>query len=245
MEIWDVYDRDRRLTGRTMVRGGPAPKDGFHLTVDALFLNSRGETLLQRRADDKDVMPGLWSVTGGSAIRGEDSAAAVRRETEEEMGFTPDMARARVLMSDLQEKRVYPFIRDIWLFYQDVPLESMRWQPGEVADGMWMLPENIQADPRLWGDLCQLSFWEKIYPYLMLESMRVRIPRGTYRHYKGNRYRVEGLALHSETLEPMVIYRALYGAGETWVRPARMWGEWVTLPGGGRARRFEAEKEEP
>ncbi|MDD6684170.1 MAG: DUF1653 domain-containing protein [Clostridiales bacterium] len=61
--------------------------------------------------------------------------------------------------------------------------------------------------------------------------MRIRIPKGIYRHYKGNSYRVEGLALHSETLEPMVIYRALYGTGEMWVRPAKMWNEMVSVNG--------------
>ena len=53
------------------------------------------------------------------------------------------------------------------------------------------------------------------------------IKTGKYRHYKGNEYQVIGMARHSETLEPMVIYRALYGAGELWVRPASMWNETV------------------
>lgn len=56
---------------------------------------------------------------------------------------------------------------------------------------------------------------------------------GLYRHYKGNTYRVLGLARHSETLEPLVVYQALYGEGGTWVRPAGMWGEAVQA--GGRA----------
>ena len=46
----------------------------------------------------------------------------------------------------------------------------------------------------------------------------------------GNRYRVEGIASHSESLEPMVVYRALYGEGGLWVRPAGMWNEWVSRP---------------
>lgn len=45
---------------------------------------------------------------------------------------------------------------------------------------------------------------------------------GTYRHFKGNLYQVIGVASHSETLEPMVVYRALYGQGGLWVRPAAM-----------------------
>ena len=93
MEIWDLYDENRNLTGKTMIRGEQMPEGRYHLIVDTLFLNSRGETLLQRRAKDKYPMPDLWSVTGGSALAGEDSAAACVRETEEEMGFTPTWRR--------------------------------------------------------------------------------------------------------------------------------------------------------
>ena len=55
---------------------------------------------------------------------------------------------------------------------------------------------------------------------------------GLYRHYKGNEYRVLGLARHSETLEPLVVYQALYGERGTWVRPAGMWSEGVETAGG-------------
>lgn len=50
---------------------------------------------------------------------------------------------------------------------------------------------------------------------------------GRYRHFKGNEYEVVGVAKHSETLEPMVVYRALYGEGGLWVRPLSMWNEHV------------------
>ena len=50
---------------------------------------------------------------------------------------------------------------------------------------------------------------------------------GKYRHFKGGEYELIGMARHSETLEPMVVYRALYGEGGLWVRPAAMWGEIV------------------
>ena len=50
---------------------------------------------------------------------------------------------------------------------------------------------------------------------------------GRYRHFKGNEYRVLGMARHSETMEPMVVYQALYGEGGLWVRPAAMWNERV------------------
>ena len=50
---------------------------------------------------------------------------------------------------------------------------------------------------------------------------------GKYRHFKGKEYELIGVATHSETMEPMVIYRALYGEEKLWVRPASMWLEEV------------------
>ena len=60
---------------------------------------------------------------------------------------------------------------------------------------------------------------------------------GRYRHFKGNEYEVLFVARHSETMEPMVVYRALYGEGGLWVRPAAMWNETVER-NGQRFRRF-------
>ncbi len=57
------------------------------------------------------------------------------------------------------------------------------------------------------------------------------IKLGKYRHFKGNEYEVLHIAKNSETLEEMVVYRALYGDGEVWVRPASMWDETVTRDG--------------
>ncbi len=54
---------------------------------------------------------------------------------------------------------------------------------------------------------------------------------GRYRHFKGNEYRVLYLAKHSETLEAMVVYQALYGERGIWVRPASMWSEIVERDG--------------
>ena len=60
---------------------------------------------------------------------------------------------------------------------------------------------------------------------------------GRYRHFKGKEYELLFLAAHSETLEPMVVYRALYGERGVWVRPAAMWSEMIER-GGQIVRRF-------
>ena len=54
---------------------------------------------------------------------------------------------------------------------------------------------------------------------------------GKYRHFKGGEYELIGIASHSETMEPMVVYRALYGERGLWVRPAAMWNETVERDG--------------
>jgi hypothetical protein len=59
---------------------------------------------------------------------------------------------------------------------------------------------------------------------------------GLYRHYKGNLYEVIDTVRHSETLEPMTLYRALYGERGLWVRPAAMFSEMVLVDGKHQAR---------
>ena len=64
----------------------------------------------------------------------------------------------------------------------------------------------------------------------------------TFRHFNGNHYRLEGFAKDSETLEEMVVYRALYGEHGLWVRPAKMFFETVERDGK-TMKRFELQSE--
>ena len=66
----------------------------------------------------------------------------------------------------------------------------------------------------------------------------MEIKKGVYRHYKGNKYEVISIARHSESLEEMVVYKALYGEGEIWVRPASMWNDEITIEDGSKVKRF-------
>ncbi len=64
----------------------------------------------------------------------------------------------------------------------------------------------------------------------------IETPPGKYRHYKGGLYDVVGTVRHSETLEPLTLYRALYGQMGLWVRPAAMFNEDLTIEGVKQAR---------
>lgn len=73
---------------------------------------------------------------------------------------------------------------------------------------------------------------------MMDKTGETGIKPGRYRHFKGNEYMVLHIARHSETLEPMVVYQALYGEFGVWVRPASMWNETVEH-NGKSVKRFE------
>ena len=111
--------------------------------------------------------------------------------------------------------------------------ETELCRPGHItAFGTTVSPDNIYsaAAMRAFGfeTVCEKEMYGGHLRMLMTKQL-APLP-GVYRHFKGGRYRVEGIASHSETLEPMVVYRALYGAGGLWVRPAGMWNEWVSRP---------------
>lgn len=86
-EIWDLYDAEGRKTGRTMRRGEEVPAGLYHLGVHIWPINSKGEFLIQQRSKTVLWKPGMWAVTGGSAISGEDAYTAARRELREELGY--------------------------------------------------------------------------------------------------------------------------------------------------------------
>lgn len=65
----------------------------------------------------------------------------------------------------------------------------------------------------------------------MTQKEAASFKTGIYRHYKGNTYKVLGVAKHSETLEDLVVYQALYGEKGLWVRPLKMFSETLCLDG--------------
>ena len=87
-EIWDIYDKDKRPTGRTMKRNDWNMADGdYHLSVLGVLVRPDGKYLITKRKMDKEWAPGSYEVPGGGVRAGESSACAVRREVLEETGI--------------------------------------------------------------------------------------------------------------------------------------------------------------
>lgn len=132
-EKWDAYDRFRRKLGFQIVRGEAIPEGVRHLVVHMIYYNSKGEILLQRRSKKKDLAPGVWAFTGGSAVAGEDSVTACIRETEEEMGFSPDMSCAEVILSYSRKDS----FTDVYLIKADIDVSGLKLQMEEVDEAAW------------------------------------------------------------------------------------------------------------
>ena len=130
-ELWDVYDADGKLTGKTHLRREPLSPDEYHLCVHVWTRNSKGEFLLTKRSENKS-MPGLWESTGGSVTAGEDSFTAAIREVREETGIELDSAGGKFLF----RYSGVSFHCDVWLFEQDFELSKVKLLEGETCAAM-------------------------------------------------------------------------------------------------------------
>lgn len=139
-ELWDVYDRQGRLLGRTMRRGDSFIGDECHLCVHVWVKNSEGRFMLTKRSENKSL-PGLWETTGGSVVAGEDSLSSAVREVYEETGFSIDAGQGRLLFRYGGDN----FLCDVWLFPGDFDLEQARLLPGETCAIMYADEEKIRA----------------------------------------------------------------------------------------------------
>jgi hypothetical protein len=111
---------------------------------------------------------------------------------------------------------------------------AVEWRRPEIIGiGCTVSPENRYSLENLKAAGFAVAARRTMYGSYDRYVMRLDLAPlpGIYRHFKGGRYRVVGLATHSETREPMVVYRALYGEEGLWVRPARMWFEHVERDG--------------
>ena len=141
VEYWDVYDKSGKYTGRAKAKGAQWLPGEFHPAMEAWIVNSRGEILIQRRADTCDILPGVWGLTTGRMVAGESTQAGCLREMKEELGLTVQRNALtflrRIFRTDL--------IWDLYLVQTDAPLNTLTLQKSEVSEARWVCPADFQS----------------------------------------------------------------------------------------------------
>lgn len=134
MELWDLYDAERRPLGRKHLRGRPMKKGCYHLAVFVWVFDRHGRLLLTKRSPEKPAFPNLWALTGGAVMAGESSIHAVRRELFEETGI-----RARYSeFSMIDTYRRNNCFCDVYFLKKTVPQDRLVMQEGETCDAKWV-----------------------------------------------------------------------------------------------------------
>lgn len=162
MELWDIYDKDKKPTGRTMKRNDWCLKEGeYHLSVLGVIQRPDGKYLITKRAADKAWAPGWWEVSGGAAIAGETSEDAVKREILEETRLDVTNAEGGFLFSYHRENpgEGDNYFVDVYKYHMDFTEEDIKLQTEET--------NAFQI-----ADAAQLSEYDKQGIFLHYQSIK-------------------------------------------------------------------------
>jgi len=148
MERWDIYDKNKVRTGRTMERNHfNLADDEYHLTVLGVIRRPDGRFLITKRVMTKAWAPGWWEVSGGGVQAGESSEEAVRREVKEETGLDVRNAEGGYVFT---YKRVNPdegdnYFVDVYRFVMDIDEKDVSFQQAEIDGHMFATREQIES----------------------------------------------------------------------------------------------------
>ncbi len=135
MELWDVYDRSGRKTGAVKEKESEYLPGEYHLAMEAWVFNDRREILIQQRSWNRPILPGMWGLTTGRMVVGEDSRQGCVRELKEELGLSVSPEELYFLRRIIRDD---PLIWDIYFLRRNVPAESLTLQREEVAQARWV-----------------------------------------------------------------------------------------------------------
>ncbi|MCR4671785.1 MAG: NUDIX domain-containing protein [Lachnospiraceae bacterium] len=147
MEYWDIYDKDKKPTGRTMRKDTWfTADDEYHLSVLGVLRRPDGRFLITRRRMDKAWAPGWWEIPGGGTVAGESSLEAVTREVREETGIDVSGAEGGFLFSYHRENpgKGDNYFVDIYRFDIDFNADDVSLQESETTDFMIASKEEIE-----------------------------------------------------------------------------------------------------
>ena len=149
-ELWDVYTIERKLTGKTCIRGEQSKlaDDEFHLWVMVWIKNPKtGKYLVSQRAADKDTDPLKWETVAGHSIAGDTSLDAALREVYEEVGITLKREDAKILATKVAmtiDGRRHNWIRDSFYFETTIEPDLNKATTNEVIQTKWLTFDEIK-----------------------------------------------------------------------------------------------------
>ena len=150
MELNDIYDENRQLTGRVHKRGTPWQPGEYGLVVCVWVYDGRGRVLLTRRAKGKSFA-GTWENSGGAALAGETSRQAIARELFEETGIQADPEEFELLDSDRDKNTFF----DFYCLKREIPVRDIVLLPGETDAVQWASYGKIHWMIRS-GKICRI-----------------------------------------------------------------------------------------
>lgn len=138
-EVWDLYDKNRNLTGKTHLRGKPIPSDYYHLVVHVWIVNKKGQFLVSQRSETRPTFALMWECVGGSVVQGENSFQGALRETIEEVGIALNPENGKIIY---QKTRINDHL-DAWLFNYDGEVDLTNATTDEVCQTKWVTKEQL------------------------------------------------------------------------------------------------------
>lgn len=141
-ETWDIYDRNRKKTGRYAKRDVDVLKKGeYHIAVECIIINSKNQILISQRAMHKKF-PGMWECNGGSILKGETSIEGMIREINEELGihFTK---KEGIFFKTYIRDEVPPYMKDYWIFKKDFDIDILTFPDKETVKAKWATYDEV------------------------------------------------------------------------------------------------------
>ena len=138
MEIRDLYDENKRITGETIVKGEVIPKGKYYITVVIWIQNEDGEFLIQKRALRKD---GKWATTGGHPVSGETSEQGAFTEIREELGLNLEGKKLTLFKTIKTED---DFVDLYYIKVKNINIKDIIIQKEEVESVKWASIEEIK-----------------------------------------------------------------------------------------------------
>ena len=142
MELWDLYDENKNVTGKIHERGKLVPEGFYHLVVHVWIKNKDGLFLISRRDKSRESYPLRLECPGGSVLLGETSLEGAIRETKEEVGI--DLSNIKGEMIYRKIRHHFRDIMDVWLFEYNGEVDLTKATTNEVCEVSWMKYDDIK-----------------------------------------------------------------------------------------------------